>query len=70
MKHSERCHLGTGYSWAECLCAEIDPSDRPCMSCEQLAESAKFCMACRNELLKREIRPYIEKVEPIKKEES
>jgi hypothetical protein len=23
-----------GYSWAECLCREIDPSDTPCVVCE------------------------------------
>ncbi len=26
--------LKPGNSWAECLCAEIDPSDRPCLTCD------------------------------------
>lgn len=23
-----------GYAWAECLCAEIDPEDTPCVVCD------------------------------------
>lgn len=26
--------LEKGNNWAKCLCAEIDPSDRPCIVCE------------------------------------
>jgi hypothetical protein len=32
-----RAEMATG----ECLCAEIDPSDRPCLTCEALADIAK-----------------------------
>lgn len=28
-----RRRLRPGYEWRECLCDEIDPSDRPCVSC-------------------------------------
>lgn len=31
----DRCFgLLPGNQWAECLCGEIDPSDRPCLTCE------------------------------------
>ena len=26
--------LKPGHEWAKCLCAEIDPSDRPCIVCD------------------------------------
>jgi hypothetical protein len=30
----EEMKLKKGNEWAKCLCAEVDPSDRPCVVCE------------------------------------
>lgn len=32
--------------WNQCVCADIDPSDRPCSSCEAIALSAERCTGC------------------------
>lgn len=44
--HSKRCRLTNGNTWRECACAEIDPSDRPCVVCDEIAVSAKGCDVC------------------------
>lgn len=44
-----RCHLEPGSRWAECLCAQIDPQDRPCVTCDTILDSAKTCAKCEEE---------------------
>lgn len=45
---SATCHLASGNSWADCDCAEIDPTDRPCLSCLGVIDSAADgCPACK-----------------------
>lgn len=46
MHDETTCHLGVGMRWDECLCPEIDPSDRPCLSCRAIALSAHSCPSC------------------------
>jgi hypothetical protein len=43
------CALGEGSRWASCDCAEIDQADRPCVTCDAIAESAKVCPGCEHE---------------------
>jgi len=47
------CQLESGATWRECLCAEVDPVDVPCISCEALAESAEGCRKCGEILVSR-----------------
>lgn len=42
------CQLNPGNSWADCDCPEIDASDRPCLGCLGVADSAADgCPACK-----------------------
>lgn len=49
MAHGNTCHLGPGMRWDECLCADIDPSDRPCLTCVAVAASGVECLDCREQ---------------------
>lgn len=47
------CKLEPGSVWHDCDCIEIDHADRPCMSCEALAISAKSCDKCADLVIER-----------------
>ena len=44
-----RCQLQPNTIWSPCLCAEIDPDDRPCVACDEMLDSAKSCSKCCEE---------------------
>lgn len=35
-----------GQLWQRCCCAEIDPSDRPCLVCTKRGDADKDCKMC------------------------
>lgn len=43
---TEHTCLKPGHAWAECLCAEIDPADVPCIVCEGREYLESRCPAC------------------------
>lgn len=45
-QHSADCFLQPGMTWADCLCREIHPSDRPCLACAGAETSAMGCPGC------------------------
>lgn len=51
--------------WHGCICLIIDAADRPCIACEPLKESAKFCRACKLEWVGRQA--FVEAVDQERK---